>query len=330
MLNLWNKTMRADRLLAILLTVQMRGKATARDLAEHLEVSERTIYRDIDALSAAGVPVYAERGPGGGIALLENYQTQLTGLNENEVQALSLFNTQSAMTDLGLSGPLNTAFIKLSAALPQVYRQSLERSRERIYLDPNRWFSVAEDVPHLHIFQTSIWEEKKVRLEYGRDNKTAKTYLLEPYGLVAKTGTWYVVGNTEKGLRSFRISRVQEAGLLDVRFQRPADFDLMGYWHAWVKDYEQNLPRYPVTLRVHPEAVKHLSHHAIAHDLRLADFYDHIEWREVTVTFETIEHALGILVNVATKVEIVAPPELRERLIETSQGVLELYADKST
>ena len=321
--------MRADRLLAILLTVQMRGKATARDLAEHLEVSERTIYRDIDALSAAGVPVYAERGPGGGIALLENYQTQLTGLNENEVQALSLFSNQGALSDLGLSGPLNTALIKLSAALPQVFRQSLERSRKRIYLDPNRWFSVAEEVPYLHIFQTAVWEEKQVKLQYGRDQESVRSYALKPYGLVAKVGIWYVVGQTGKGLRTFRISRVQSAELSETSFQRPADFDLTSYWHAWVKDYEQNLPHYPVTLRAHPEALSHLSYHTSISRDTTTNEPDPTGWHELTITFENLEHAVGVLVNVASKVEIVAPLELRERLIRVASGILELYKNQT-
>ena len=311
--------MRADRLLAILLTVQMRGKATAKELAEQLEVSERTIYRDLDALSAAGVPVYAERGPGGGIALLENYQTQLTGLNENEVQALSLFGNQGAMSDLGLGQPLETALIKLSAALPQVFRQSLERSRERIYLDPNRWFSVTEEVPHLQLFQTAVWGERKVKLEYGRD-EVPKTYLLEPYGLVAKVGTWYVVGRTEKGLRTFRMSRVRGAALLEATFSRPPDFDLRRYWHTWTQHYEQNLPQYEVTLNVHPDALKHLSYHT---STDLDELDNATNWRELTVTFENPEHALAVLVTVAAHIEIIAPAALQQKWRAVARAILE-------
>ena len=219
--------MRADRLLATLLLIQTRGKTTAGELSKELEVSERTVYRDLDALSAAGVPVYAERGPGGGVALLEGYETRLTGLKEAEVRALSQvlssLSVPGSLVDLGLGGALESALLKLSAALPAMHRGSAQGTRGHVHLDTARWFAPTELVPHLQTVQEAVWGERRLRLVYCADDGGARARVLKPYGLVAKVGVWYVVGKTARGTRVYRVSRIREAELGEP-FERPARF----------------------------------------------------------------------------------------------------------
>src|SRR3954447_10877315 len=260
--------MRADRLVAMLMLLQARGRMTARDLAEELEVSERTVYRDVDALSIAGVPIYAERGPGGGCALLDGYRTNLTGLNEAEVRALFLQNAPAPLSDLGLGKAVNAAMLKLSAALPAAHRQDVELMRQRIHLDSAEWFRHEEPVPYLPMIQEAVWQECRVDMVYRRADGQQSRQYVEPYGLVAKASIWYFVGSSaaqshvygvsrvktaRKQLRTYRVSRVLSAELTQEHFERPSGFDLPSYWAEWSREFEKSLPSYPVNVRVSPD-----------------------------------------------------------------------------
>src|SRR6266487_2179317 len=194
--------MRADRLLSIVLLLQIHRRMTAHELARRLEVSDRTIYRDMDALSAAGIPVYAERGTGGGCSLLEAYRTNLTGLTEAEVRTLFLPGTSRLVADLGLSDAFEAAFLKLLAALPSIYHRAAEDARQRIYVDTTRWNYPAEHVPHLHTIQEAVWQERKLQLSYQRGDGTTVQRLVDPLGLVAKAGVWYLVAAVEGETRT--------------------------------------------------------------------------------------------------------------------------------
>lgn len=182
--------MRADRLLSILLILQIRGRVTSRQLAERLEVSERTIHRDMEALTAAGVPVYAERGSRGGWRLLEDYRTDLTGLKPGEVQALLVGQPNRLLEDLGLSRASEGAWIKLLASLPALYRREAESVRGRIYIEPR---GAAEPVPHLPTLLEALWRNRKLHTIYRRNDGKISERLLDPLGLVAKGSTWYLV-----------------------------------------------------------------------------------------------------------------------------------------
>ena len=221
--------MRADRLLSILLLLQTRGRMTARELAEQLEVSERTIYRDIEALSTAGIPVYAERGPGGGCTLLDGYQTRLTGLTEAEVRALFLLNMAGPLADLGLSKALDDALLKLSAALPAAQRHGAEQVRQRIHLDTTE-SQGEETMSHLQTIQEAIWQDRKLVLTYCESNGTLSQQLVEPFGLVSQANAWYLVGAVVGERQVFRVSRVQAVSMTEEQFTLPASFDLPLYW----------------------------------------------------------------------------------------------------
>src|SRR5574340_1555919 len=226
--------MRASRLVALLLLLQTRGRMTADALATVLEVSVRTIYRDLEALSLAGVPVYAERGPGGGWSLLEDYRTNLTRLTEAEVNTLFVSGTTGPLKDLWPAKASEDAMLKLLAALPSVYRNNAELARQRIHLDATGWFRHDEPVPHLPLLQEAIWNDRRLHLTYrrGGDN-TVNQRTVNPYGLVAKASIWYLVCTTlESGgeMRVYRVARIQDAESTGEHFERPANFNLPAFW----------------------------------------------------------------------------------------------------
>ncbi|HEX6386024.1 MAG TPA: YafY family protein, partial [Anaerolineae bacterium] len=225
--------MRADRLISILMLLQANGRMTAQELADRLEVSTRTIYRDLDALSTSGVPVYAERGPSGGCALLDSYRTNLTGLTDKEVEALFMFTVPGLLADLGADKASEAAMWKLTASLPAPFRQDAQRVQERLHLDPAGWFQAEEPVPYLSAVQEALWQEHRLRMVYRRGDGHWVKRLVEPYGLVAKTSVWYMVAASYGQPQVYRVSRIQEAELTDSRFERPQDFDLDAYWQAW-------------------------------------------------------------------------------------------------
>ncbi len=241
--------MRADRLLALLLLLQTRGRMTAHELAEQLEVSERTIYRDMEALSVAGIPVYAERGPGGGCSLLDGYQTRLTGLTATEVRALFLLHMASPLADLGLTKALDDALLKLSASLPVPQRNDAEQVRQRIHLDSTAWNANAETMCHLHTIQEAIWQERVLVLSYRESHSYCCEQLVEPYGLVSKGSAWYLVGAATGESKVFHVSRVAAVMLTAEHFIRPASFDLPHYWSEYCQQLNANNACQPVPAR---------------------------------------------------------------------------------
>src|SRR2546425_5019045 len=251
--------MRADRLLSILLLLQVQQRMTARELAKRLEVSERTIHRDMEALSTAGVPVTAERGTGGGWSLLESYQTNLTGLTEMEIQALFLTGPARLLADLGLHQASEAALIKLLAALPSLSRRNAEYVRQRIYVDTAGWRNTEEAVPYLLTLQDAIWQERKLHFTYLRGDDTTVERLADPLGLVAKGSVWYLVAAGGGEVRTYRGSRVQNAKLIEEPCACPAGFELAAYWEQSAAKFKANLPRYHATIRARPDIVHRLS-----------------------------------------------------------------------
>lgn len=317
--------MRADRLLSILLLLQTSRRLTARELAKRLEVSERTILRDMEALGMAGVPVLAERGTGGGWSLLDGYRTNLTGLTSAEVQALFLARPSALLTDLGLRQAAEAAWIKLLAALPAMARRDAEYTRQRLHIDGAGWHQAAEAVPYLLPIQEAIWQERRLALTYQRGDGVLVERLIDPLGLVAKGSIWYLVAAVEGEARSYRVSRVQGAQIIDEPCARPPAFDLATYWQQSTADFKANLPRYPATLRADP---------AIIASMRSADRYARVEqvgppeadgWLPVSMLFEEEHTACEYVLRFGPQLEVVAPQALRERVIDAAQRMVALY-----
>ena len=240
-----------------MLLLQIYRRLTAGELARRLEVSERTIQRDMEALSIAGVPVVAVRGAGGGWALVEGYRTNLTGLNDAEIQSLFTAATPTRLlSDLSLDKAADAAHVKLLAALPEASRSLAEYARERIHVDAAGWGSAEERSPHLRAIQEAVWQGRKLHVAYARDCERPDVELtVDPLGLVAKGGVWYLVAAVAGDVRSYRVSRVRAARLSEESASRPEGFDLAAFWAASVARFKTEVPRYFATLRAHKSVV---------------------------------------------------------------------------
>ncbi len=323
--------MRASRLVTLLLLLQTRGQQTAAELARELEVSERTVHRDVDALSAAGVPIYAERGPHGGVRLVDGYRTRLTGMTAEEAEALFLSGLPGPAAELGLGTVVTAARLKVLAALPAELRTRASRLVERFYLDAAGWFQAGEDVPHLATLAEAVWEGRRVGVEYERgDQRVERT--LEPLGLVLKAGTWYTVAGTDGQLRTYRVSRVAAAVLTDERFDRPEGFDLPGYWVESSAAYERDIRRVPVVVRVAPDRVGELADFvgqiAMANS-RVLQEPDPEGWTRLRIEIDWPEEAPGRLLGLGGDLEVLDPPDIRQRTEALAVAAAGRYARRT-
>jgi predicted DNA-binding transcriptional regulator YafY len=320
--------MRADRLLSIMLLLQVHRRITAHELAQRLEVSERTIYRDIEALSASGVPVTAERGTGGGLMLLEAFRTNLTGLNSTEIQALFLGQPTHLLNDLGLHQASEAALIKLLAVLPSINRQNAEYVRQRIHVDVSGWQqSDEEQLAFLPLLQEAIWQERKLAVTYQRGEQSVER-VLDPLGLVAKGRVWYLIAAIDEGMRTYRVSRIQQARLLDEACVRPPDFNLARYWQESSSAFLANIPRYPVSVRMTQSALPRVTQAGRSIQLEQVSSPDEHGWIAARILFEYKEEVCGYLLSFGTEIEILDPPELRAQVIELAREMAAFYAQR--
>lgn len=317
--------MRADRLLSILMLLQVHHRLTARDLAERLEVSERTILRDMDALSSAGIPVVAERGKGGGWSLFDSYQTTLTGLNIAEIQALFLPKPAHLLADLGWSQAFEAALLKLLAALPAANRQQAEVVSQRIHVDPTGWHRWDEEMSAFPILQAAVWQERQLVLSYERGNGKLVERLVNPLGLVAKGSTWYFVASVEEEVRSYRISRVHNATITDRSCVRPVGFNLADYWQQSMVEFQANLPHYRVMVRVAPAAMPWLRYAGYFARIEQIDPPDAEGWVPVSLRFDLEAAACAYVLGFGAQMAVVEPPELRDRILELAKQVIDFH-----
>ena len=320
--------MRADRLLSLLFLLQTRGCLTARELSSELEVSERTIYRDLTALSAAGVPIYTERGPGGGISLLESYRTTMTGMTTDELRALFMLGIPAPLAQLGVGQELKSALLKLSAALPALRQREEALTRQRIYLDASWWFQPEEAVPCLAVLQQAVWQDQMLGLKYRSNFETEVEQVVAPYGLVAKANVWYLIYSWQNVVRALRVSRVFQAEILTETFVRPPDFDLAAFWKRWCAEFEANRPTYQVKARVSP-ALLPLLPRFFGGDrqalLGQASAPDEDGWVTLMISFESFEQARNRLLGFGRAVEVLEPTVLRQSVIDFARQIVEFY-----
>ncbi|RYY94577.1 MAG: WYL domain-containing protein, partial [Comamonadaceae bacterium] len=232
--------MRASRLLSIQMLLETRGRMSATELARALEISVRTLYRDIDELTTAGVPVYAERGRAGGFELLPGWKTQLTGLTSSEAEAVFLSGLAGPAADLGLGAQVQSAQLKVLASLPAQWRGQARRISSRLHLDPVEWYREADALPHLAAVATAVWEERQAEISYASWTRSAR-HTVHPLGLVLKAGVWYLVASRDGKVRTFRVSNIGDVRLLDARAMRPKKFDLAGHWAESIRRFETEL-----------------------------------------------------------------------------------------
>jgi predicted DNA-binding transcriptional regulator YafY len=320
--------MRASRLLTILTTLQARGRATAPDLAAECEVSLRTIYRDIDALSAGGIPVYSERGAGGGYRLLDGYRTQLNGLSAKEAEALFMAGLSApAAADLGIGAVMAAAQNKLLSAMPAPLRAGAEQMRARFHLDAPAWFAQAERPKHLPLVADAVWAQRVIRIRY-QSWKAQKKRVVEPLGLVLKSGAWYLVGRVGGDARTYRISRVLSLDVLDQRFERPKSFDLASYWQASTRRLEAELHQGSATVRLSPWGVKMLEAFTspyVRAATRLSPEPDAEGWSVAIMPVGSIRQACVDLLRFGADAEVLQPPDLRAKIAAVVAGMSVIY-----
>jgi predicted DNA-binding transcriptional regulator YafY len=305
--------MRATRLVSLLLLLQTRGQLRAAEIAERLEVSVRTVHRDVESLAAAGVPVEAVRGPAGGYRLAGGYRTRLTGLTADEAEALFAAGMSGPAAELGLGGELAAARLKLLAALPHELQERATRAARLFHLDTRGWFRAEDTVPHLPALAAAVWQGCRARLRY-REGGSVVQRTIDPLGLVLKGGAWYLVARRSAGMRVYRVSRVVSVRALEEAFERPAAFELAAFWEQWSRSFEETLPRVQVTVRVDEDVRRWLPG-----ELRVDE-----DGRTV-VAFAHLGDAYRELLRFGTQLEVLEPVELRERIAETSRDVAAMY-----
>jgi predicted DNA-binding transcriptional regulator YafY len=306
--------MRAERLLRLLLYLQTRGQSTVDQLAQHLEVSPRTVQRDLDALSLAGVPVYSTRGRGGGWALLPDYRTRLTGLTPSEAMSVFVGATAHVLADLGIDASSDQAITKLIAALPEPARRDAEFARQRLLVDHDGWDDRRVTPRWLDRCREAIWEERRLSITY-RD--PAEPFVVAPLGLVAKNRTWYLVAARPDGaLRTYRLSRIPSAALIEETFTRPSDFDLTRYWAESQQDFRATRPSYPIVLRVRDHAVRRFRPTApVVPDVD--------GWSVVEADLENADEACAAVLAQAGDAVVIAPTELSHLVRRAAKKIIE-------
>ena len=323
--------MRASRLLSILILLQMRGRLNAEALADEFEVSVRTIYRDIDHLSAAGVPVYAERGRAGGFELLDGYRTRLTGFTASEADALLLAGVGGVATDLGLGADLAAAQLKLLASLPPDSAASAQKVAARFHLDPVNWYAHADAVDFLPELASAVWRERRIEVRY-ESWKALVERTLDPLGLVLKAGHWYLVaavhGKAKAEPRSYRVSNIRNLDVTDANSTRPAKFELARYWETWSKEFEDRLMSERAIVKVSPAGVRLLRdvNPAAARAVDSAHRKLGKEgWVEVEIPVESIAYSARQLLRLGAEIEVLKPAALRAAVAAEAAKVAGLY-----
>ena len=323
--------MRAERLLSMLLLLQTKRRVTAEDLARELHVSERTVYRDVDALSLAGIPIYTQPGNNGGIFLDEQYRVSLSGLSENQV--LSLFATSEAgpLADIGMERAVKDSLMTLFSTLPTPHQQAVQQMQQRFYIDPQGWFQSSDTSAYLQQLQVAVWEDRRVEFDYqavGQDS--AKVVQVDAYALVAKADKWYLVGRRANGdYRTYRLNRIRQLQVLAAHFERDTDFDLAAYWQAGKYQFAQQMaeefPPYLVSLQVQPEILWYFSRY-LEGQFRQIGKTAADGSAQVEVTFPLIDEAKAHIISMGIFISILSPAELREELRAMAQSMVEHYS----
>lgn len=310
--------------------LQTRGRMTAQQLATELDVSVRTIYRDVEELSASGIPVYADRGMHGGFQLVEGYRTKLTGLTPEEAETLFLSGYPGPAAQLGLGTVLAAAQLKVLAALPPELRSRAARLRQRFHLDAPGWFQEPDVTPHLQQIAEAVWADQRLHMHYRRgDAGLVVERLVDPLGLVLKSAVWYLVARSDGGMRTYRISRIVDLALLPDRFERPDDFDLAEYWERSIADYGMSLPWFAATVKVRGDGLERLAdvigrgpaENAIA----AAPAPDADGWVTLSLRLEDLWHAGPQMLHLGQDAEVLEPAELRDRVAAAARETAARY-----
>jgi predicted DNA-binding transcriptional regulator YafY len=316
--------LRSGRLLSALMLLQAHGRLSTRELAERLEISQRTAHRDMEALSTAGIPILALRGAQGGWELAQGWRTRVPGLDEAELRAL-LMSQPSALGHPGLAAASERAFGKLLAAMPHKMQAQAASIRARLHIDPVGWHPSSDDLGLLPIVQDAIARDCKLTFLYSRADGESGVRTVDPFGIVTKLGIWYLVARAPAGMRTYRISRMQNAVALAVSFKRPANFDLAAHWKTATAQLQQKREQFRVTLALAPDAaaeLKRWSRVSPAPEARCAPAIPE-QWTILHVSFESTTEARFVILGFGARAHVLAPASLRDQLRGEIQATLE-------
>lgn len=311
--------MKADRLISILMLLQLHKQLTASDLAKRLEVYVRTIYRDIESLSSLGIPIFTDRGTNGGIRLLGDYKTSLSGINKNEIYSLFLPSGDKILEDLGIEKLKGSTILKIlgDSSIDQI--KEVENIQNYIYIDMNTWnknpVNINKDI--LFILQKGIWNSNILKIIYRKINET-KEVILKPFGLVCKRGTWYVIGENNDIIKTYKVSSIESAILEKEKFDRPKDFNLENYWKCSTSKFRDLVPKYNFTFKVNPCIINHIKSRPFITILKEDGNYIDINFDSL---FQGIEFAFGYGKNI----EIIHPIEAVDEIKRKALEVINLY-----
>jgi predicted DNA-binding transcriptional regulator YafY len=313
--------------------LQTRGRMTATELAAEFEVSVRTIHRDFDQLSAAGIPVYAERGRNGGFRLRDGFRTTLTGLTQEEAEALFLTGLPGPAAHLGMAGILSSTRLKLMAALPANLQHGAEKAAKRFHLDPTGWFKAADLLPSLRVVAAAVWGDRRLKLRYRNSYGGIPTVrTVGPLGLVLKGGVWYLVAQSGTSIRTFRAARIYDAEVCNQAFDRPKGFDLAAHWELAARDYEASVYREHAEVRLSPrglELLDLLGPHVVAAAAKTSRNLDRAGWARCTIPIESLEGGVRELMRLGADVNVIGPPALRARMAATAACIVGIHASRA-
>ncbi|RAL26087.1 helix-turn-helix transcriptional regulator [Thermoflavimicrobium daqui] len=321
--------MRADRLMLILLILQQKGKTTTQELAQELEVSSRTILRDMDVLSGMGIPVIAERGKNGGWRLLDEYRKTLLTLKKEEMASLFLSFPEALLKDLRIDKPFQIARQKLFSALPSMVEPLVQKFWERIYIDTEPWKESNKRNDWIEPILLAVWEENQLQITYERADGQKKERVIKPLGLVARGNQWYLVAiNEDNQIRSFKLNRVRSVTILDKRFERPIGFNMTTYWKQTKSEFVANLPRYIVQVELSPYTFQRIKW--TDRFVRILDAGPPLStgWIPATLRFDTEQEAAETILGFHSQVKVLSPTSLREKVKEMARAVLDFYERK--
>ncbi len=310
--------MKAERLMNILLLLQAKGRVTTSRLAKRMEVSTRTIHRDMEALAASGVPVYAERGKEGGWFLSEGYRTDLTGMKAEELRALSLVYTTSALNDTGMGSSFESAFLKLLASVPAAYRKEVESIRERVHIDATGWPQKIHSTPLLPLLLHAAEKNESLLVDYDKQG-TLMQRTVDPLGLVAKGTIWYLVTRERGRFRTFRVTNLRGARRTGSKFERPESFQLQNYWNEWWDSFRKTIPRYVAEVEVSDRELAQIRWYPGLRLLRTLPGGK--ERSRLRIDFETEEWATRMILWMGADAKVISPVTLRRRVCEEASKI---------
>ncbi|TLS36827.1 helix-turn-helix transcriptional regulator [Pseudalkalibacillus caeni] len=319
--------MRADRLISILLLLKKRGKVTTKELAQELEVTQRTIHRDMEALISAGIPIFSERGKGGGWSIMDNWQNRLSWLKNEEVQSLFIPSSNNLLADLGFNEISEKAREKLYSSVPYQHKEEAIKLWERVYIDTSTWKDRTEHQAFITDIKRALFNEKKLKIIYEKYNGKSDERIIEPLGLVSKGDKWYLVALKKGEYRNYRVSRIKSVIMLDEEFTYPSYFNLQSYWKKSKKEFVNNLPRYIVQVKVLSSIIPRLKFTGKFVEVIEVGNNDIDQWLPVTLSFHSEEEAVEYIFGFGNKMKVANPVHLKDTLIIMAKDVIDMYKE---